>query len=433
MKKEDENRRRCEVGMRRILSIVLAIVLLASAVPLAVTPAGAYEKKIPFAGEDNELTRDEFVNATLPYMLDEGDFKLDDVGDAAYIYAYWGGKPRTIIDQSDREVILYRPVERVVSPSPDSTRTVFALDACDALVGIYEPSRYSSSSRYVERAKACEGRLSELPDVGRFPALMNYELILSLEPDVIVGGYGMSKYISNADIIQERLGIPFVMVYGHGPGNSYDNLFRSIRTTGDLLEKETETEELCSLIEEKIDKVREVTSEIPEVEKPRVYIACRGSRRIRTAPMYAPLDIAGGINVAKDVPGVSTATEVTISKEQIIAWNPDIIVVSASALKPSDPATDILLDPEFQTINAVKNHSVYNIIFPYSLGMPHHRSLANMMYMAKLFHPEKFEDLDVEKEGNEIYKLFFKVDGIFSELADKIGWMREYLDEQQKS
>ena len=421
--------------MRKVLSIVLAIVLLASAVPLAVTPAAAtypYEKKIPGdADENNELTKDELVNAILPYMLDEGDLKLDDVGDAAHVHAYWGGKPRTIIDQADRVVTLYRPVERVVSPSRDSTRAMFALDACDALVGVGKPSRYSSSStKNLEDAKACGGRLSELPGVDSFTHL-NYEHVLSLKPDVIVGGYGEAKYISTAEMIQERLEIPFVIVYGYGAGNSFDNIFRSIRTTGDLLEKETETEELCSLIEEKINKVREVTSGIPEEEKPRVYIASRGSSRIRTHPLYAPIDIAGGINVAKDVPSASTATEVTVLKEQIVAWNPDIIIVSASVLKASDPAVDILSDPHLQTINAVKNHSVYNIIYPYSSGMPHHRNLANMVYMAKLFYPEKFNDLDVEKEGNEIYKLFYKVDGLFSEHADYMVWMREYLDSQK--
>ena len=417
--------------MKKVISVVLVMVLFAFAVPMAVTPAAAtypYEKKIPGdADENNELTKDELVNAILPYMLDEGDLKLDDVGDAAHVHAYWDGKPKMVVDQADRTATFYRPVERVVSPSVDSTRVMIALDACDTLVGVYSPSRYSSSTRTLEAANACGGILSERPDIGSFStAKLNYELILTIEPDVIVGGYGESKYIGTAAIIQERLEIPFVMVYGYGSGNSFDNLFRSIRTIGDLLEKETETEELCSLIEEKIDKVREVTSEIPEEEKPRVYIASRGSSRIRTHPLYAPIDIAGGINVAKDVPGASTATEVTVLKEQIVVWNPDIIVVSASG--SGDPAADILLDPHLQTINAVKNHSVYNIIYPYSYGMPHHRNLANVMYMSKLFYPEKFKDLDVEKEGNEIYKLFYKVDGLFSEFADSTSWLREFLD-----
>ena len=418
--------------MKKILSIVLVTVLLvlASVVTMAVTPAGAYEWKIPCDDGDNELTKDELVNAIFPYMLDEGEYSLDEVGDASYVYAYWDGKPKKIVDQSDREVTLYKPVERVVSPSRDSTRVLVALDACDTFVGVCDFSKYASL--FPEIPKACEGRLLELPDVGGFTNL-NYELLLSLEPDVIVGGFGGANYIGTAEMIQKRLKIPFVIAYGYGPGDSFDNLFSSIETIGKVIEKETESKELCSLIEEKIDKVREFTSQIPEEDKPKVYFSSRGagSRLTRTHPLFAPLDIAGGINVAKDVPGASTATEVTVSKEQIVAWNPDIIIVPAKTTwTTSDRTEDILLDPDLQTINAVENHSVYNIIPTYFSGLPPHRSLVNTMYLAKLFHPEKFNHLDVEEEGNEIYTLFYKVGGLFSEFVDisSWSWLREFID-----
>lgn len=85
------------------------MVLLASAVPLAITPVAAYETKIPFAGEDNVLTKEELVNdAILPYMLGESNLKLDDVGDATWVYAYWDGKVKTIRDDANREVTLCR-------------------------------------------------------------------------------------------------------------------------------------------------------------------------------------------------------------------------------------------------------------------------------------------------------------------------------------
>ena len=90
------------MGMKEIVSCLLVMVLLASVVSLAITPAAAtypYEKKIPGdADENDELTKAELSNAILPYMLDEGEYLLDDVGDAAYVYAYWGGKPKTIME-----------------------------------------------------------------------------------------------------------------------------------------------------------------------------------------------------------------------------------------------------------------------------------------------------------------------------------------------
>ncbi len=38
--------------------------------------------------------------------------------------------------------------------------------------------------------------------------------------------------------------------------------------------------------------------------------------------------------------------------------------------------------------------------------------------MAKLFHPDKFADLYVEKEGNEILKMADGVDGLYTEMAE---------------
>jgi iron complex transport system substrate-binding protein len=52
-----------------------------------------------------------------------------------------------------------------------------------------------------------------------------------------------------------------------------------------------------------------------------------------------------------------------------------------------------------------------------------------MMHMAKIFYPDKFKDnLDLEKEGNEIFKRFFGEDGLYTEMADDLGYLREFLD-----
>jgi iron complex transport system substrate-binding protein len=44
--------------------------------------------------------------------------------------------------------------------------------------------------------------------------------------------------------------------------------------------------------------------------------------------------------------------------------------------------------------------------------------LAEAYYMAKLFHPDKFKDLDVEAEGNLILKEFYGVDGLYTWLLE---------------
>ena len=434
------NKRRCEMRTKKVLSVVLVMVLLASAVPLAVTPAaaisGVYEEKIPFAGEDNELTKDELVNdAILPYMLGEGDFKLDDVGDAAWIYAYWDGKPKTIVDViGDRTVTMYRPVERVVACDLPCARVIVALDGCDRFVGSsgfpkifsWTSGVPSVSSTMGELAFACGGEIlsGKVANMGS----NNVELIASLEPDVIIAGR-----ITNVNFLQEKIDIPIVTgrYQGYlGGAGFYDQIELYGRVLGD----EEEAEELISYMKEKIAEVTDITSEIPESEKPRIYYAARGGGRLTTTGYYDTIDLAGGINVAKDCPLFDTCREFTVLKEQIIAWNPDIILLKSHTSKPpaTQWATIILEDPDLQFVNAVKNGSVY-YCGATAKGYPVQRYIPETMYFAKRFHPDKFEDLDLDKEGNEIMKRFFKADGLYTWYADETGWLREFLDEQQKS
>ena len=412
--------------MRKILSIVLVMVFLASAVSLAITPAAAtypYEKKIPGdADEDDELTKDELVNAILPYMLDEGNLALDDVGDAAWVYAYWDGKPMTVVDQVDRRVTFYRPVERVVSTSWDSIRLVVALGEFNKFVGTsYKPFGLTYYPEYSmpEEDKSFGEEIVKLP----YTDSKNLELIVTLKPDVV---FGSSR---TADAMQEQTGIPVVAA---GSAFTFEEVYEPIRIVGTLFKKENEAEELISLIEEKIDKVREVTSQIPDDEKPKVYIGTRATSTgydglLKTVGYYEPLDIAGGINVADEI---SAGTSATITKEQLIAWNPDIIFVTRGSLndKSVRSVEAVLSDPELQTINAVKNCSVYHTTQLYCYGRPHCRNIVNTMYMAKIFHPEKFKDLDLEKEGNEISKAFYKENDLYTELADWTVWLREFIE-----
>jgi iron complex transport system substrate-binding protein len=138
------------------------------------------------------------------------------------------------------------------------------------------------------------------------------------------------------------------------------------------------------------------------------------------------LDIAGGINVAKDEPGAT----INVGIEQIIAWSPEYIFITCSSPDDVDDIDTIRKAEFLQSIPAIQNDTVYNCFYPHCRGQPPDRNLFNMIYMAKVLHPDEFKDLDLEKEGNEIFKAFLGVDGVFTEYADYLIWPREYLDTQ---
>jgi iron complex transport system substrate-binding protein len=346
-------------------------------------------------------------------MLDVGQTKLIILGKE---------KQLTLVDQADRTVTIPRPMERVITVSPPMTRMVVGLGAGDKLVGM---ETYSHTDWFIgDPAWGCGPKWDEvvakfkgLPDVGTFDEL-NIELILSLRPDVVFGS------TSVADKIQESTGIP-VVCFKHVA--TYDAMFDEIEFVGAVLGKDKEAEEINTYFNEELDKVREVTASISEGEKPRVYFHWGYRRHVftRAAICYEPIDLAGGINVAKDfAPPTFGWMAIDVSKEQIIEWNPDIILTGRGEVEPVLTLEDICSDPDLQTVNAVKNHEVYYTPAAfYMIGPEPPRVIIETMHVAKLIHPDKFKDLDVEDEGNELFERFYGVDGLWTEIGGNLGFI----------
>ena len=123
--------------MRNVLSYILVMVLIGSTVLLTVMPAIATGIPGDDDGNDN-LTEKELASNILNYMLGEGDLSLDELRDAAHIYAYWNGVPRTIVDTAERTVTIYKPVKKIVVLSSDGARALRILGDEDKVVGISE-------------------------------------------------------------------------------------------------------------------------------------------------------------------------------------------------------------------------------------------------------------------------------------------------------
>ncbi len=160
-------------------------------------------------------------------------------------------------------------------------------------------------------------------------------------------------------------------------------------------------DEYNAYFDARVDKILAVTSRIPASERPDIYYV-RGPKALTTHGQYTYthwwVEIAGGHlvseNLSQQVPDVSM--------EQVIAWDPDIIImgrVNNTAL--------ILDDPKWKDIKAVRNGDVY--VNPDGVMYWDYSSegVLLMEYLAKTFHPDKFADLDMRKEVKEYYAKFY--------------------------
>ena len=346
--------------------------------------------------------------------------------------------PKTFTDTQGREITLDEAPQRIITRAPDEARVVIALGYGDKLIAGEQATKSCLCPMTFDNvAEGClncyetiiDGRMPDLPEIStRYD--IYFEEIAKLKPDLIFCGN-----LKDAEAFEDKIGCPVVVLGGSGWNFGEDGYYDSIRVAAEALDAEEEAEELISFALNKVEMIESVTKNVDPEKKPKVYFASRGAGTgfydpkegrdfTRTEPNYDPLVMAGGRNVASEIEG----NTVNVPLEQIIAWNPDYIFISNSAAGNNTGLEFIKNSPELASINAIKEGNVYNCFYPHCRGQPPDRNLLNMMYMAKIMYPEEFKDLDLEKEGNEIFKAFLGVDGVFTEYADYMVWPREYLD-----
>ncbi len=320
----------------------------------------------------------------------------------------------TILDVTDRIVTVNKPVERIASSSmPQDIRTICALGAADKIVGVPDAMTGDAVNSYPAIAMAYP-ELAELPIAGiPYYGGPNLEVIASLEPDLVLVCY------ADADAVQEATGVPTMDAHAGEPILD----FKELTLMGYVLNEQDRAEELISYYKEKLDEVRDVTSDISDDEKPKVYLGFWGELTY-TPAVYEPVEVAGGESVADGgAPGPYGAMMWQVSKEQIIAWNPDVILLHCVGAVGSLTIEDVLSDPDLNSVSAVQSGKVYSTK-GFMFGWDPATGVVESFYMAKLFHPDEFTDLDVEEVGNEILEEVYGADNIWTEMIEMCGICR---------
>jgi len=313
----------------------------------------------------------------------------------------------TVIDSAGRIVTVPQPIERIVTTAIPVLRNVVILDAADKVVGIDSSTADGGMKYFCVQAHP---ELLDLPTVGTYQE-PNMEAILKLKPDVI---FSYSGYPDSADAIQEKIGIPVVCTHYVEPSKFYMTS-DSLMLTAEILGKKDRAEWLMSYVGDKIDRITEITAEIPEEEKPKVYALVWYG--ITQTMDYAPVELAGGRNVAKEFLLSQGLESAQINPEQVIIWNPDVIFLGCTG----DSVTKLLeTHPGLEATNAVKEGNVYQIFGPHFC---HDliQLVVETYYMAKLLHPDEFHDLDVEDEANRMFEEVYGAEDLYNKVQEARG------------
>ena len=323
---------------------------------------------------------------------------------------------RKITDCAGREVVIPKRVGKVVDLALlDGARTMVELQVADRLVGVndlvknfmYGGEGHSFGCWFAPPKVAPQ--LKNVLSVGscREP---NVEFIRSLEPDLILA---YAPYTELAGILEEQTGLPVACIQASGCLD-----FRMFRLVAEIMGKQQRAEELIAYAKGKIDKIVRMRSSFDEARRVKVFFwGWPVQDAPKTIAPYDPIDLAGGMNVALHA-GAKPYEIYDITKEQLAVWNPDIILLQWWTRKKVGVRIETMLsDPALQTVSAVKSKRVY-YSRSFMKGWDPAMGICEIYYLAKLFYPDIYRDLDVEKEGNDILLRFYGADGLYSDFIN---------------
>jgi iron complex transport system substrate-binding protein len=286
-----------------------------------------------------------------------------------------------IADASGRQIDIKQPVTRIFPAGPPAAILLYTL-APDLLLGWPRANR----------AEECRYMLPDIchrPEVGRLTGrgnTANLETVIGLKPDLILDvGSVRDTYISLANRVTEQTGIPYALFDGR-----FDAIPDTYRALGKLIGRAQAGESLAQDSGHTITTIAQRIATVPQAKRPRVYYA-RGPRGLETG-------LGGSINVetiemlATNVAGGTHGGLTNVSIEQVLVWNPDVIVTIDQSF-----AANVRSDPSWAAVAAVRNGRVHlspKMPFGWVDFPPSVNRLIGLWWLAKILYPDIFpEDL----------------------------------------
>jgi iron complex transport system substrate-binding protein len=316
---------------------------------------------------------------------------------------------RTIVDMGGRTVRVPQVTDKVFCSNPIGTVDIYMLDPALLAGWNFKPSGLDAAfipSQYLA-----------LPSLGVWMgagATPNIEEVRSVAPDVILCFWSADDTgVKMADTIQKQSGVPVVLV-------DYDirSSAKTFQFLGTLLGEQARAEELASYCRDRLAEIAGWVASAPEAQRPTLFLA-EGKGGLQTDPVGSlhvqdTFDLLGVKNVV-DLPGTEGKGMgmPSVSIEQIVAWQPDVVLVSEYSMSDTQKSAlyqEILADSGWRDLKAVQTGRVYRIPqSPFSwIGRP--PSAARMLgclWLAKVLYPSEVT-LDLKQETKTFFKLFYR-------------------------
>lgn len=296
-------------------------------------------------------------------------------------------------DAAGRTVELPARISRVAPAGPPAAVLLYALAPEKMLGWPRAPS--------AEQKALLAAPYRDLPELGRLTgrsATANVEEILTLRPDLILdAGVVNATHASLADRVQEQTGVPYVMLDG-----AFASSAATLRTLGHMLGAEAQAARLAEYAE----RTFAMLAARAEAEGPRIYYG-RGADGLETgldgAISTELIGLVGARNVAAEAGRGELAQ---ISPEQLLAWNPDVILAQFPSFRAS-----LLSEPRWSMLKAVRARAVFvppNAPFGWFESPPGVNRLLGVRWLIHTLYGG--DDAALREEARRFFRLFYHVE-----------------------
>lgn len=366
--------------MKKNLAIIMILVMM-----LGLVACGSKEQNsnkpddsTPTKEVTSEATKEPTAEVTAEPTKEPSAKPTSPVADNKVTY------PVKVTDQAGREVTIEKEPEKLVSSYYISTSMLVALGLDEKLVGI----EAKANKRPLFKKTATQ--LVDLPSIGTAKEV-DIEGVVALTPDLVI----IPLRVKEAAAKFEELGITTIIVNPE----SDDLLMEMLDIVSTATNTKDRAEEIKTYID---DKKAMLNDKLGSLEAKNVYFAGNSSVLSTCgSKMYQSdlLTLAGGKNLAFDLEDDYWAD---VNYEQVIAWNPDYIIIAASA---EYSVEDVLNDANLSVCNAVVNKNVYKMPSDIeSWDTPIPAGILGSVWISSNLHP----DVISSEESNTIIEEFYE-------------------------
>ncbi len=276
----------------------------------------------------------------------------------------------TVTDDFGCQVEIAEPPQRIISLAPSNTEIIFALGLGDRVVGVTDYCNHPAD-------------VSGIETVGGY-STVNVEKVVSLHPDLVVAADGNTE-----EVIDHLKGLGMTVISMNPP--DIDGILHDIEIIGRATGTEAEAEAIVADMRCRMDVVQAKHASIsytPSV----THVVWHDPIYVSGADTFQDeqIALAGGRNAFGEIKEWGTVT-----LEQFITANPDIIIVNSGSGMGDDGENAIynffMQEERLKNLEAVKNGRVY-VIDSDLIDRGGPRIIDSLEIVAQYIHPEAYPE-----------------------------------------